>query len=80
MMPFCHPDCTRDPTECRVTATVPPPQLWRPIFDGKGRVTNPSATVTDYSCDTCSMSWRRVATGDETVVEDTTGTTLPARA
>lgn len=71
-----HPDCERDPSECRITygsALMGEPIEWTPVYDGNGTLVNsdPNVMVRTASCSVCGQTW--------TITTDEDGSTVGAR-
>ena len=67
-----HPDCEKDPSECRVAERSRGTTMmgWAPVYDGNGRLTNsdPNTTRCRRDCSTCDRTWTvQTVNGVETV-------------
>jgi len=72
-MPYCHPNCSRDPAECRIRVlnSVVTAIEWAPVYDGHGVMMNrdPNTATTEKICDTCNAHWNEVHSGGEVTIE-----------
>jgi len=74
-MAYSHPNCTRDPAECRITVVSSTVTAidWAPVYDGHGVMTNrdPNTSTTVKSCSTCSAEWSEVQSAGELIYATT---------
>lgn len=58
---MCHPDCAREPHECRITqrSEIVSFVAWTPVYDGNGLMVNgdPNRFQVVRDCETCGEHW-----------------------
>jgi hypothetical protein len=81
-MAHAHPDCHRDPSECRITVVDQTmTQIeWVAVHDGNGNVTNsdPNTFSTTKTCDTCGAMWIEHRNAASSTVDDVETAVAPA--